>query len=932
MNIEDDSNSLIVSDIQNWETTLEKAIKAIVSIKANHVRSFDTESSATGFVVDIEKGLILSNRHVVSPAPIVAQAIFTNYEEVELKPIYRDPVHDFGFLKFDPSKIKFMDLVQIPLSPEKAKVGLEIRVVGNDAGEKLSILSGTLARLDRRAPEYGVGEYNDFNTFYLQAASGTSGGSSGSPVLDIDGNAVALNSGSASRAASSFYLPLDRVKRALHFLQEGKSVPRGTIQTEFEHMPYDELRHLGLDPSIEENVREMFPDETGLLVVRSVLPKGPSDGILIPGDIVISTNHSTVTNFLDLFSLIDDFIGKTISLSICRNKVIEDVTVLVQDLHSITPNRFVEIGGGVVNELSYQLAHSYSQPVGGPFIAASGHMFGGASAFRESVIVSVNNILTPNLDEFIEVMKTLPDGARVPIRFYSLSKIHKEYVTIMHVDRHWHKFQVAVHITGLWNYTEMSPPPAIHSYEPVTGSYQTLHSSLGPANKLWSSFVLIEFRLPYLVNGMVRKQFYGAGIIFSTDPPIIVCDRDTIPISVGDVFITFGNSVIIPGKILYLHPLYNYAILTYDAKLLGETPVKAIEIYEGRELDQGDEVYLISVAGDSSPVMKKTYVNHIGDVDTRECNPPRWRAMNVEGITVDDAIGTQGGVLCNEEGKVQALWLKYSSQNENEKDYIFFCGLPISLVKPTVELIKKGEHPELRGLNVEFWTRRISTARAYGLPNDWIKKIESAPNSKHTMLYVLNILDFTSPAGKLLKVGDIVLKMNRNLVTRMADLPKAYNEAEEVDMLVFRDGKEINVNVATTPYDKKETTRILCWSGALIQMAYKAVLEQVRKPPIGVYVACTLFGSPASITFHPGIWIVEVQGKKVNDLDSFLKAVKQHEVEMKENEGDGYIRIKTIDRRDVTHVVTMKLVPHYWNTWQLIKDDSAQTGWKCVPA
>ncbi|CAJ0752714.1 22115_t:CDS:2 [Entrophospora sp. SA101] len=860
MNIEDDSNSLIVSDIQNWETTLEKAIKAIVSIKANHVRSFDTESSgdysATGFVVDIEKGLILSNRHVVSPAPIVAQAIFTNYEEVELKPIYRDPVHDFGFLKFDPSKIKFMDLVQIPLSPEKAKVGLEIRVVGNDAGEKLSILS---------APEYGVGEYNDFNTFYLQAASGTSGGSSGSPVLDIDGNAVALNSGSASRAASSFYLPLDRVKRALHFLQEGKSVPRGTIQTEFEHMPYDELRHLGLDPSIEENVREMFPDETGLLVVRSVLPKGPSDGILIPGDIVISTNHSTVTNFLDLFSLIDDFIGKTISLSICRNKVIEDVTVLVQDLHSITPNRFVEIGGGVVNELSYQLAHSYSQPVGGPFIAASGHMFGGASAFRESVIVSVNNILTPNLDEFIEVMKTLPDGARVPIRFYSLSKIHKEYVTIMHVDRHWHKFQVAVR---LWNYTEMSPPPAIHSYEPVTGSYQTLHSSLGPANKLWSSFVLIEFRLPYLVNGMVRKQ----------------------------------------------------------------TPVKAIEIYEGRELDQGDEVYLISVAGDSSPVMKKTYVNHIGDVDTRECNPPRWRAMNVEGITVDDAIGTQGGVLCNEEGKVQALWLKYSSQNENEKDYIFFCGLPISLVKPTVELIKKGEHPELRGLNVEFWTRRISTARAYGLPNDWIKKIESAPNSKHTMLYVLNILDFTSPAGKLLKVGDIVLKMNRNLVTRMADLPKAYNEAEEVDMLVFRDGKEINVNVATTPYDKKETTRILCWSGALIQMAYKAVLEQVRKPPIGVYVACTLFGSPASITFHPGIWIVEVQGKKVNDLDSFLKAVKQHEVEMKENEGDGYIRIKTIDRRDVTHVVTMKLVPHYWNTWQLIKDDSAQTGWKCVPA
>lgn len=30
---------------RSWEPTLEKAIKAIISIKANHVRSFDTETS-----------------------------------------------------------------------------------------------------------------------------------------------------------------------------------------------------------------------------------------------------------------------------------------------------------------------------------------------------------------------------------------------------------------------------------------------------------------------------------------------------------------------------------------------------------------------------------------------------------------------------------------------------------------------------------------------------------------------------------------------------------------------------------------------------------------------------------------------------------------------------------------------------------------------
>ncbi|KAL3672447.1 hypothetical protein V7S43_001746 [Phytophthora oleae] len=93
---------------------------------------------ATGFVVDMEHGLILTNRHVVTPGPVVADAIFLNKEEVDLIFVYRDPVHDFGFYRFDPKKFKFLQL------PEAAKIGAEIRVVGNDAGEK---------RLSRHGPD-----------------------------------------------------------------------------------------------------------------------------------------------------------------------------------------------------------------------------------------------------------------------------------------------------------------------------------------------------------------------------------------------------------------------------------------------------------------------------------------------------------------------------------------------------------------------------------------------------------------------------------------------------------------------------------------------------------------------------------------------------------------------------------------------------------
>lgn len=43
----------------------------------------------------------------------MVDAVFMNKEEVDLVPIYYDPVHDFGFYRFDPKAVKFMEVRRV---------------------------------------------------------------------------------------------------------------------------------------------------------------------------------------------------------------------------------------------------------------------------------------------------------------------------------------------------------------------------------------------------------------------------------------------------------------------------------------------------------------------------------------------------------------------------------------------------------------------------------------------------------------------------------------------------------------------------------------------------------------------------------------------------------------------------------------------------
>jgi S1-C subfamily serine protease len=483
-------------------------------------------SLATGFVVDAEHGLILTNRHVVRPGPVTAEAVFLNHERVRVWPVYRDPVHDFGFFRYDPKSVRFMRPTQLALAPEAARVGAEIRVIGNDAGEKLSILAGTLARLDREAPSYGQGNYGDFNTFYYQAASSTSGGSSGSPVVDRRGRVIALNAGGRQSAASSFFLPLDRVVRALDLIRAGKPVTRGTIQAVFRYQSYDELRRLGLRGETEASAREAFPEAIGMLVVAETVPGGAAHDVLEPGDILLRVQGRRVDTFADLEAILDDSVGERVAIAVERGGALLEVLLTVQDLHAITPATYLELGGAILHPLSYQQARNHAVPVGGVYLASPGYSFGRAGVASPVVITEVEGEPVEDLDEFERLVSARADGARILLRYFPVFSPHTSALAAVTLDRRW--FPRACDRTLGRSLACTAEDPR----KPSPAAREHRHRRDGPVRHVLAPLVAVEFDVPR-DRRSAGERLCGAGLVVDAEAAQVV-DRDTVPVTIGD--------------------------------------------------------------------------------------------------------------------------------------------------------------------------------------------------------------------------------------------------------------------------------------------------------------------------------------------------------------------------------------------------------------
>ncbi|MBI2019067.1 trypsin-like peptidase domain-containing protein [Candidatus Daviesbacteria bacterium] len=263
----------IVSEENAVTAAVEKTSPGVVAIGATQrvFNPFDpfslprSQSSTvgTGFVVS-KKGVIVTNKHVVSETNTRYTVVTRDGKKFEIRKIYRDPILDLAVVQVDGEDMQTLELGD----SSKIKVGQTVIAIGNALGRFTNtVTTGVVSGLGRRVvagdPFTGAETLDDL----IQTDAAINPGNSGGPLLNSAGQVIGVNVATTEGAQNiGFAVPINSVKKIVEeFVQTG-SVSRPFLGIRYRFISKDVaiLNEVPQGAFIQEVVIGSSADKAGI--------------------------------------------------------------------------------------------------------------------------------------------------------------------------------------------------------------------------------------------------------------------------------------------------------------------------------------------------------------------------------------------------------------------------------------------------------------------------------------------------------------------------------------------------------------------------------------------------------------------------------------------------------------------------------------------
>jgi serine protease Do len=271
------------------------------------------QGAGSGFIIS-QDGLILTNHHVVGDADRVTVKL-TDGREFTAKTIGTDPPSDVAVIK-----IEAKGLPVLPLGDSDAmEVGDWVIAAGSPFGLTQTITVGVISAKGRS--QLGLADFEDF----MQTDAAINPGNSGGPLLNLQGEAIGVNTAIASQSGGfigiGFAIPSNMVKAIQQQLVTRGKVVRGYMG-------------VSIQPLTSALAQSLRINTTEGVLVADVAPGSPAAKAgLKRGDVIVSFNGQAVHDPGHLRNLVAmSAPGTKATLQILRENQKREVSVELAEL------------------------------------------------------------------------------------------------------------------------------------------------------------------------------------------------------------------------------------------------------------------------------------------------------------------------------------------------------------------------------------------------------------------------------------------------------------------------------------------------------------------------------------------------------------------------------------------------------------------------